>query len=846
MIHLRRHMLLLLPMLTLYAAMAVSSTARAAPPSAATCTADRLKEAQITTTAEFVHRGSNVSKVTSVTEITVPAGWEQAPHLFLDTHAADYRSALRCLLGKGADAKETEISKDDSKFYDYEWRFQPVSVSRQKEGVVVSYEAIAWVQALTDFKVGLWEIFPNRDEWTIELKRPPSLEKAKWASIHVKLGGPVAASVEPPTADSEARGELLWKNARESPRIAFRPPAAQLWTAIVQTRGQDWEALGAASASSAFPYIATGALSLIAGRRLRRGLGRNPLPLEKRAFAGLRFWVLILVFLGFITFMGDDLYRFLSSKFGWGHDYAPTVSVFSTLFVGVVLCLFGTLSTHVRVAVCVFAGCLVTLYVFAELFESALLSTSEGRLSSPGARLVVIASVAPIFVWFLGVFACGQRLLLLDWRRRWQWVMICVAAVVSGLTGLWAFLAFGRSWERRTWLTDLAPTVHDWYKLATYGRWWQWFASDSFRVLGDIALQLAPLALVGVLRVCRAEQRETDSFTPNESERAFLVIFFAVMVVPNYATYFGFSGYVTTLVLGILAAAFMLAAGRSRSVLEKPAGRGGLVGQVVLRTDRSELLRTARRYRDLQSRLHHLKAGPSAEQSGSREAIEQEIDQLDRGFPEGVRAVDLPFAFGPMGSWWGNACRCALISSLIGLPATGVMYWLDMVSGPSWSLASENSTGFLAVMYEILYWQVIWASGGFFLGALWRDLLGRNGPAKALSVTAAFAVPVGVHDVIAQMVGLGLQNTVPAIAAFASVMTFSGLSMDVQTFRTERRYRSSTSSLLMYIYRMPVASGAFLLAQLVALVTILKYFQEGGSVWLFDVHDVTNKSTPEK
>ncbi|MFD7836241.1 DUF6185 family protein [Streptomyces sp. NPDC059761] len=831
MIHLRRHALFLLPVLVLvlYAALAVSGTARAAESRRAvnTCTPDRLKGTKVKTTVEFAHRGSDVSSVSSVTDITVPTEWEQAPHLLLDTHAAEYRDALRCLLGKGASAEETESDETDSNFYDYEWRFRPLSVRRDGNRISIHYEAVAWVQDLSAFQVGLWTLTPDKNEWAIKLKRPPSFSNAMLEEVHVRLGGPGAMSVWPPTTVGKGHSDLTWMNPDDGPQVVFRPPAAQQWTAIAQSHGTGWEALGTNSASGAFAYFATGALSLIAGHRLRRDLGRRPLPVEEEAFTGLRYWALILMLIGLLVFMSDDLYNFLNSRFVWKYDYGPTVSLFSMLLIGVVLCFFGKLRRFLLVAVCALAASLLSLYLAAELSDVALVSTSDVTVSHVGARLVVMASAVPIFVCCLGFISSGQRLLLLHGRGLPQWVMVCVAAGMSGLTVLWAFLAFGRSWERRTWLTNFAPSVLDWNRLNLYDWWWYWFATNTLSVVGDIVGQLAPLALVGVLRVCRAEQYDNDSFTPNAAERSFMVIFFAVIVVPNYAYYFGFSGYVTTLVLGIFAAWALLALGQSRSVLEQPAAGDAPLGKMISRTDRSELLRMAHRYRELQARLHRHGAGASTERS-EQEAVEQEIDRLDQCLPDGVRPIDLPFAFGPMATWWGNACRCALIACFIGLPATGLMYWLDVVRGDSWSLTVEDIGGFLRVVLEILYWQIIWVAGGFFLGALWRDLPGRNGPMKALSVAAAFAVPIGVHEIIAQMIGQGLQNTVPAIAAFASVMTFSGLVMDVQTFKSERRYRSSNASLLVYIYQMRIASVAFLLAQLVALATIWQSFTKGG------------------
>lgn len=816
---------LLLPvlLLALYVVPTVSGTAQAAdPPRAGSCDPDRLAGAKVTTSAELVHRGRDFSTVTSVTDIKIPAGWERNSDLLLDTHSPFYRDALRCLLGKG--------SQEGEEFYDYEWRFKPLSVELSGKWVTVHYEAVVWVQALNTYAVGLWTLAAGKDEWRIQLRPPPSLAQATLEKARVRLGGPSAMSAWPPPTFGEDRTELSWHNKEliEVPNVAFRPPAAQQWAALTRSRGESWEVLGVNGASGAFSGFAAGILAFIASRRLRRGLGRHPLPAEEEALRGLRSWALILLLSSVVAYMGDDLYRFVHKSVSWKWDYGPTVSLFSMVLMGVVLCFFGKLRRSLLVVVSVLAVCIVALCVSAELSTSALLPTSDVMISGPGRWLAVLINSLPVFLCCLGLISSGQRLLLVGGRSLPQWVMVCVAAGMSGLTMLWARLSFDRSWESSTWLNDPGLPGYDQHWSEAYDQWWWWFANGALSLLVDIAFYLTPLALVGALRVCRAEQYEDDSFTPNEAERSALVIFFVGLVVPNYAWYFGFSGYITALILGLFAAWALLALGRAKSVLEQPAVGNAPLGKVISRTDRSEWLRLARQYRQLTTRLHHPGTGSASERSSSQESIEREIDQLDRCLPEGVRPVDLPFAIGPMDTWWGNACRCALIACFVGLPGTGLMYWVDMVRGDYWSLMVEDNGGFLRAVSAILYWQATWVGGGFFLGALWRDLPGRHGPMKALYVAIAFAVPVGFHQIIAQITGDTMQGTVAAIAAFASVMTCTGLVMDLQTFQSERRYWPSNASLVVYVYQMRIASVAFCLAQLLVLVTIWKSFKEGG------------------
>ncbi|KPI18295.1 hypothetical protein OV450_2258 [Actinobacteria bacterium OV450] len=823
---------MLLAVLVLLLSLFLPSPARAAdPPRGQSCDPDRLAGAKVTTSAEFVHRGQDTSVLTSVTDITVPAGWGRTSDLLLDTHAPLYRDALRCLLGKGLPVQAYLLGK---RYEDAEWRLKPLSVKLSGTWVTVHYEAVDWIQGLGTYDVGLWTLIAGKNEWEIRLRAPPSLAKATWENVRVRLGGPAAMSAWPPPTFGADRTELSWHNRTQIavpdvPDIAFRPPAAQQWAARTQTDGDAWQALGALGASGAFGGVATAVLALVAGRRLRQGLGRPPLPAEAQALRGLRSWSLLLVLITLVAYMGDDLYRFLQGSFGWKGGYEPTVDLFSVLFIGTVLCFFGQLKRWLLVVVCVLVAGTAALCVAAELSRSGLLPTSDVEIQGVGLGLAVLLDSLPVFLCCLGLVASGQRLLLLGGRGLSQGGQLGVAAGTTAMAMLWASVALNRSWERRSWLNDAVPAPFGSPWVTAYDTWWWWFSTNALFALADIAVFLAPLALVGALRVCRAEQYEADSFTPDASERSVFVIFFAITVVPNFAWYFGFSGYITTLTLGIAAAWALLVLGRSKSVLEQPTEDNAPLGKAISRTDRSQWLRLARHYRELQARLHHPGPGSAAEQSASQEAVEREIDQLDQCLPEGVRPIDLPFAIGPMATWWGNACRCALIACFVGLPATGLMYWIDFVRGDAWTVMAENPTGFLQAVLEVIYWHVTWVGGGFFLGGLWRDLPGRHGPMKALYVAVAFAVPIGFHQLIAQITGGAMQGTIAAIAAFASVLTCTGLVMDLQTFASERRYWPSSASLVVYVYQMRFASVAFCLAQLVALATIWKAFREGGS-----------------
>ncbi|WP_165364978.1 DUF6185 family protein [Streptomyces sp. C] len=786
------------------------------------CRADQLGAAKVTASAEFDHRGRDYSLLTSVMEIRVPTSWGPAPDLLLDSRSPRYRSALRCLLGKVTEANEG--------FYDYERRLKPLTVKADGKWTTVHYEAVAWVSVLGMSSVGPWQLEARENEWILGLKPPPNLARATWEDVHVRLGGPGAMSVTPAPTFGEKGTELKWHNRKgeQAFRVTFHPPAAQQWSAITATEGQFWETFGIESASGAFWYLQVSVLLLLCARRLRRSLGSDPAPQEELSLRVMKTWALLQALMVLMVYLGDNALRFMRQQLSWAGRYDSAAWLFSLLALGLALCFLGKVGKPFLIGACTFTVCLAAAHVYVEWAESSLLISSDVQIDPPGSWLVPLILLAVLFVCVFGLVSSAQRVLFMGDGRLPDWVMAAVSFVVAMSTVLWSYIAFGRNWERLSWLVDPGWQTYGAQWAYSYDLWWSWFPQSALYGVMVAASYLTPLVLVGVLRVCRSEQHEEDSFTPNQAEKFLLVVLFVVTVVPSYATYYGFSGDIVILIVSLVVAWGLLALGHARSVLERPSADNAPLGKTVSRTDRSELLRLARRFRSLQSRLQRASTSSSVERTPTQESIEHEIDELDRCLPEGVRPVDLPFACGPMPTWWGNACRGGLVALCVGLPATALMYWTDMIRNESWLVITESDTGFLQILSEVLFWQSTWVAGGFFLGALWRDLPGRHGPTKALGVAVAFTVPVVAHQVIAQTIGQSMEGTNPAMAAFASVMTFTGLVMDVQTFQSERRYWPTSAGLVAYVYQMRFASVAFCLAQLLALATIWKTLREGG------------------
>jgi hypothetical protein len=158
--------------------------------------------------------------------------------------------------------------------------------------------------------------------------------------------------------------------------------------------------------------------------------------------------------------------------------------------------------------------------------------------------------------------------------------------------------------------------------------------------------------------------------------------------------------------------------------------------------------------------------------------------------------------------------------------ASALIVWSDMIRGDSVVATLDYGFGIPGLLLTFVFWQACWAAAGFVLGALWRQLPGRRGPMKALLVSVAFALPIGV-DALGNEI---TDEAMPGLALYASamllVLSITGITMDLATFHSERRYWQSGLGLLFSVYQMRSFSlqMASLLAQAIAFITIWQFF----------------------
>lgn len=811
------------------------------------CASGELKGAKATTSVRLKHDGEDFTKADTRLIVEVPKSWSLAPDLLLNGDTEGYRAAMRCVL---------RYPDDPYPYRDTEWRPWPPKVTVQNKSITVEHRAVTNVDATGDRDFGPWRISIGKRLWTLTLLRPPALDKAWWQEITVDLGGRAARTVSPtPTKGSVTR--LTWTRAKagDSPpdvRIQIQPPATKALAA--QWNDSPWYLVSSATLLS-YDLVLFPALLLLVRRLRRSPVSLSPTPAEEATRRNLLVWACVM-FAAVLAFEVDDQApRFLGDHglFPWWPDHRVAVHLVISTLGGGALVLFGrpgrAAGTAAALAVA-YIGVVASAPEWSALPPGFWLSTEhEGDIDhfrmTWGFLRFALACGCLVLVWMVGLAASVARL-----RRAVDVqtpgavprgvfphrVLVACAAVAAVLPAM-SVWASENLWQQRSWLSigdsdegyvrwhvaellnDLAWFPSDWPDWIHYWTWW-------LSLIG---------ALVAVLWA-RAQAPGAPPVNPGATDLLVINMLFVMEIAPTPGWVAGFPMWLVSVPPIALALYLLLALGRSRSVLSREllpgTPRRGPLHSVIRESHRRWLIDSARTYRDLHAQLRRLDQG---QQDGKRAELEDQLDQLHRWTPPGATApyvdarlpdsvdsVELALAWGPRATWWRNACRAALFSSLIALPATAVGLWANQIRGPLWSDKFNQRFGFADLLTQVIGSQASWAAAGFVLGALWRLLPGRRGPTKALGLSLVYAAPVAQHWIITRAFDQFFGNWALDVALTLLILTVTGVVMDIDTFRQEGHYWPTKAALLLSVYQLRTASVqvAFFVAQLVALVSI--------------------------
>ncbi|MFF1273259.1 DUF6185 family protein [Streptomyces marokkonensis] len=838
-----RHVLLLM-VATVLLCMVPGTTAHAADDA---CHIEQLKKARITASVRFKHEGEDFTKAEGRLTVKAPKSWERAADLLLNGDTERFRTAMRCLL---------RYPGDPFPYRDTEGRTEPPTVTVEEDRVTVDQRVTTWVVNRQTRHFGPWSLTVGNRLWRLELMRPPALDGAWWQEITVDLGGRAARSVSSaPTTGATTKLTWTREKAGSKPpevRVTLQPPAAKAFAARMSDR--PWYVIGWLAWLPLHGIFL--ALLLVTTRTVRRAPVSVPrTDAETRTARNLLVMSWLVFGVTVVQVLDDPLLAHFADQdtaLFWTDQHRTAVHFGLTLLTGLALCVFGMPGRTAVGLVIAATGYVIAVACRPEWFalpsqmwldwENA---PDEVRWFRENGAMVAFAGACAcvVLVWLVGATASMLRL----WRSsdpsttgrargRFPHVLLVAMVLVSVTVSAVSVWTAENLWEHQSWLSRRnAYEIYGVWHVATLFNEIRWFPSDWLDWFhGTYFWWSAPsLAVLAVLHA-RGKAGVPAAALPSPAELRTLKVFFVVCVAPVAGWYAGVPLPLLPLLALWLALTGLLALGTRRAVLYQKLLPDHRLHEVAKESDRRHLLEAARSHRELHAKLRRVEQG---QQDGDRSDMEHELDRLHRlphpspppglpntwvRLPPSIGPVELALAWGPRTTWWGNACRGAYFAALISVPAVAILTWADHVRGIRWTDKFLQRFGLVETVTAAVSMELLWVGAGFTLGALWRVLPGRRGPARASWLALVYAAPVLVQLAGSWIVDQPFGTWPLDLSLTLLVLTLTGVAMDIDTFRGEKRYWPTRASLLLSVYQWRTASVqmAFLVGQLVALVTI--------------------------
>ncbi|MGP8297784.1 DUF6185 family protein [Streptomyces inhibens] len=841
--------------------------------------ADDCHTAQLTAAGTDVelhlkNHDRTVPEAIGVMTVRVPTSWPYADDLLLSENSELYRRAMRCLLRERQSMKRFE-----------EWRIHSPRVTAVASWVEVRYDTLFQFNSGGHFDVGPWVMDVHHKNWALKLVPPQALRGAHWNRVDIDLGGLGASKVSP--RPSTAKNEhLVWTGLRRpaarEPMVTVEvsPPWQRAWAATAKGT----EPLLVVNAAGVTTWwIATSIVIVLAalwarrqpaGRQLtelekssstalwRWGLLKATLrarrqpadsqltELEKSSSTALWRWGLLKATLGLMVLL---LYKAMQKTAeavthptpGW-LDYNLRWQVLIGILAGWLLVVSARPRKSVLLAASLVAAAAGLVAAVPSLFGLPPQLATPIGVTDAGFSVLVALAAATEWLWLAG-FALwawmlaqegGLRPTAAPWRLRR--LGPALAAVTILLLG-WSVWASEYTWQRVSWLSDRTTPAYHVDHVASLSLN---LASVAYQIplwYYAHAWVLTGLAIVALLRA--RDLTPTVSYaSPTRLDRLLLAVFFAVVVAWRQNSYAGSQAFaVLWLALDIAALYGLLAVGQRRAVLTQhfEGGEGSpQLCESITEAERSDLIARARRYRELTAALRSMEHG-GGEGPLSRHGVEKELSRLHRWrpvtgggsaprpwLPVQVTVVDVALSWGPHAEWWDNARRAAALAAAFGLPGSILMVWMDYSQQFAWMRRGLYIFGVPDVAWSFIRWELVWAGAGLVLGALWRLLPGRRGPARALGLVVAYALLIGLGLLGNLITDQEIGNIAVGGSLMLLILTLTSLAMDVHTFRSERRFWPNRVGQLLSIYQIRSFSTqvAYVLVQVIAVLTIFKFF----------------------
>ncbi|GAA1295098.1 hypothetical protein GCM10009579_71990 [Streptomyces javensis] len=832
------------------------------------CDTAQAGKLQARSVLRFSHHGQTFVQAQADTDVTVRGEGQLANWLPLGEKSKRYRQAMHCLL-----RREKNSMPKAKPFWKGEWRLHsPEVTTGRKHGVTVHYKAFTLITQTGRTQVGPWRINARKphSQWRVTFQ-PEILSKvlatAHWKQVKVQLDGLEASDVD---AKAAYLGKDTWAWTKPSGvRVDVFPPWHAAF-ALDNRGGSTLSTLGIVL----WWFCGSAALALAVLRSAPRSPsapeppGRfRPWPpwrapdVSEGSKAGLTrtalWWAGLSAALGLALALltpgarAPSLWPTLAGIAAGmvlilaAHPWFPDRSTATAKSPTRELSRRGRALTR---NVSLTSLGLTVLGLVAVLTPAAMGLSEE--LAPPDAYTVtlMLLQLVMVWLWLIAMAAWAWRFVRDGGLARASWTAAWDTATIRFITASVAVLAVVAvvmlyayrwsvelNWRRTNWLME-----HN----GSYERAHDQNLHKTLAGFGSIGLSwaythtwvLTTIALVALLNsranAARSEPNtEQVSLGPSRNDMRLTAVVFALVVVTRAQLFAGSSLLLTVwLLLNIAALYTVRAAGRRWSVLHQ-AGGDFLTQTLGTAQGRRDMLDKAHQYRNLHQRLRLVDQGHT-EQDTTREALEDRLRRLrrwrppgyDRAFlPDQVSVVDVALSWGPHDKWWDNALHGARIAFLFGIPSSAIILWANYFKNPKQLLlTSASATGLPEIAAWFVTWQITWAGAGLVLGALWRVLPGHRGPMRALSLTIAYAIPIGVGALVNRITDTELGNAVLSISLMLIVLTLTSLWMDMATFSGERQLWPTRLSLLLSIYQVRTLSvhATFLIAQFAAAAAI--------------------------
>ncbi|KJK57679.1 DUF6185 family protein [Saccharothrix sp. ST-888] len=807
------------------------------------CHAEQLVTARTEAVLRLVNHAQTVIEGKGDMTVQVPTTWALANDLMLSESSDAYRLAMRCLLREEQGSPRFQDLRTD------EWRPHRPQVTAEDSWVKVQYQTVFWFDQRGTFTVGPWAVDMHAERWKLSLTPPTALAGARWDRVQIDLGGLDAFEVAPtPTAvDSE---NLVWSGLGQpgGPSTAVTVQLVPPWQRALATANtsRGWRVVNAAGLAAW--WAGTSAVIVVAAVRARRQpAGAVATPVERSSSGALLRWGLLNAVVGvmilLLYLLIPDAAKAVGEPGPWGDERRWQV------LIGVLTGWALTVTARPRASVLLaasltaVAGTLVA--VLPGLFGLPPTLVPQQPPPASGIAALVLLTAAMLWLWLTGL-VLWVRLIASDGGLlrepanplRLRGTGAALAALTVLLLG-WALWAREGYWERISWLTDRTAPAYGSLHLLVLSQQAASLAASVPAWCFSHAWVLTGVAIVALLRA-RGTGLPVPYANPAELDRLLLAVFFAVVVAWREGSYAGSQVLASLwLVLDIAALYGLLAVGQRWAVLNQHlegCAAAPTLGEAIAEAGHRDLIERARRYRELTTVLRGLDQG-HGEGALGRHAVEKELNRLHRWrqvaqgavarpwLPSQVTVVDIALSWGPHARWWDNARRAALLAAAVGVPGSVILVWSAYAPQEQWMLTRQNLFGVPDLVWRFASWELVWAGAGLVMGALWRLLPGRRGPARALWLVAAYSMLIAL-DIMGNLITDQTLGAVAlAICLMLLVLTLTSLAMDADTFRAERRFWPSRFELLLSIYQLRGLSVqiAYVMAQLAVVISIWKF-----------------------